>query len=414
MIALTTARSRFPENPALFRRCALFLSLLLSGGLLIFPRLPILGLMVFACLLTTRFRLPPWSRFSYIYALLIIILIASIIRPGRIHFESIAIRVANFAGALILLDVYLMSPAGALTRDLFIFLKWMAAQAIATVFLAQFMGFLFLPVTFSDSPLQTILLLFNYHELVEDLGGLIRPDGFFFEPGIFQIYLNLYLYLSVFIYKRAAHGALATLSVLSTQSTTGLIICMMILGAAVVSYLRLGNLKRGLLPIALVVLIAPPITYLAYGNITDKLFGESKGSSIAREYDFFTGVNIVAENPLLGIGFDHGRYLAESSRIGFADTALREDNTEDRATSNGLLYLTYSLGIPLALLFVYGMFRQTLLPNRWVIGVWLLLSLFGEAIIFTPFILMIILSAFVPNRRPNLIPPHGALLNFRH
>ena len=188
---------------------------------------------------------------------------------------------------------------------------------------------------------------------------------------------------------------------------------MFILGAAVVSYLRLGNLKRRLLPIALVMLIAPPITYLAYDNINDKLFGESKGSSIAREYDFFTGVNIVAENPLLGIGFDHARYLAESGRIGFADTALREDNTEDRATSNGLLYLTYSLGIPLALLFVYGMFRQTLLPNRWVIGVWLLLSLFGEAIIFTPFILLIILSAFVPHRRPKLIPLHGALLKFR-
>lgn len=399
---------------AIFRRSALFLSFLLSGGLLIFPRLPILGLMVFACLLATRFRLPPWSRFSYIYALLTIILIASIIRPGPIHFESIAIRMANFAGALILLGVYLMAPAGALTRDLFIVLKWMAVQAIATVVLAQFLGVLFLPLSFSDTTIQTILLLFNYHETIEDLSGLVRPDGFFFEPGVFQIYLNLYLYLSVFIYKRAAHSALATLSVLSTQSTTGQIICMIILSAAAVSYLQVGNLKRRLLALALVTLIAPPITYLAYDNINDKLFGESKGSAIAREYDLFTGINIVAENPLLGIGFDHARYLAESGRIGFSDTGLREDNTEDRATSNGLLYLTYSLGIPLALMFVFAMFRQTLLPNRWVIGVWLLLSLVGEAIIFTPFILMIILSAFVPNRRPNLIPPHGGLLKFRH
>lgn len=392
-------------NPPVYGRTALFLSMLLSGGLLILPRLPILCLMIFLCLLATRFRLPVWSRLARIYVLLAVILIASIIRPGPIHYESIAIRMANFLGALSLLSLYLMAPAGALTRDLFIILKWLSVQAIATVVLARFMGFLFLPITFSDTTVQTILLVFNYHELIEDLGGLIRPDGFFFEPGVFQIYLNLYLYLSVFIYKRASHSALATLAVLSTQSTTGLIICMIILGAAAVAQLRTGNLKRRLLAIALVVLIASPIIYLAYDNINDKLFGELRGSSIAREYDLFTGINIVAENPLFGIGFDHARYLAESGRIGFADTALRSDNTEDRATSNGLLYLTYSMGIPLALLFLFSIFRQKMLPNRLIVGAWLLLSLFGEAIIFTPFILMIILSAFVPVRKPNFRPP---------
>jgi len=382
--------------------------MLLSGGALFYPRLPILGLMIFSCLLATGFRLPPWSRLTQISALLAVILIASIVRPGPIHYESIAIRMANFLGAVGLLSIYLMAPAGALIRDLFMFLKWMAVQAIATVFLAKFMGFLFVPITIIEPTFQTILLLFNYHELIEDLGGLIRPNGFFFEPGVFQIYLNLYLYLSVFIYKRAAHSALATLAVLSTQSTTGLIICMVILGAAAASHIQVGSLKRRLLSIALVALIASPIIYLAYDNISDKLFGELKGSSIAREYDFFTGVNIVAENPLLGIGFDHARYLAESGRIGFADTSLRADNTDDRATSNGLLYLTYSMGIPLALLFSFAMFRQKILPNRLIIGAWLMLSLFGEAIIFTPFILMIVLSAFVPSRRPKLrLPASG-------
>ena len=68
---------------------------------------------------------------------------------------------------------------------------------------------------------------------------------------------------------------------------------------------------------------------------------------------------------------------------------------DDRASSNGLIYLTYSLGVPLALVFLAGMFRQRLFPHRVLIGVWLTLSLFGEAIVFTPFVLMFALSAFV-------------------
>ena len=52
------------------------------------------------------------------------------------------------------------------------------------------------------------------------------------------------------------------------------------------------------------------------------------------------------------------------------------------------------------------MFRQKLFRHRILIGLWLVLSLFGEALLFTPFFLCIVFSAFVvlPARRPVRAP----------
>ena len=76
---------------------------------------------------------------------------------------------------------------------------------------------------------QTLLGVFNYHVIVDDLTSIIRPDGFFFEPGVYQIYLNLYLYLALFVFRRPLQALLAAAAVLSTQSTTGMAIMLVLL-----------------------------------------------------------------------------------------------------------------------------------------------------------------------------------------
>ena len=47
------------------------------------------------------------------------------------------------------------------------------------------------------------------------------------------------------------------------------------------------------------------------------------------------------------------------------------------------------------MVFAWGLARQRVFRHRVLIGLWLVLSLFGEALLFTPFFLMIVFSAFL-------------------
>ena len=392
VLQLQNRRNRPPVG---LRRLALLLTMLISGGLMLFPREPLLGLVILLCLTITGLRLPTRRQMGPLLWLLAALLLITLLRPGPISPGSLLSRFANYLGALLLLHVYLRAPAGSLVRDLRVLLQPMVWQALLTVLLAHTVGGLFVPLAVGELQYQTLLGLFTFHTIVDGLTSVIRPDGFFFEPGVFQIYLNLYLYLVLFVFRQPLQVALAVLAVLATQSTTGLMICLLMLGAAFVQHLAHGTLRRKLVTAAVALALAPPMLYLGYDNISEKLFGASQGSSWAREYDLFTGLNIVAENPWLGIGFEVERYLAASGRLGFEDTLLTSSQLQERTTSNGIVQLFYTLGIPLGLVLAFGMFRQKLFRHRILIALWLLLSLFGEALLFTPFFLCIVFSAFV-------------------
>lgn len=397
-------------EPWMLRRAALFLAILMSGGNLLIPRLPMLGLLLVLCLGATSWRLPLRRRLWPAVALLVAVLLLTMVRPGPLDALSLLTRYANFGAALMLLNVYVGAAPGTLQRDLLAILWPLALQAIATVVLAHTVGSLFLPVAYKEAIYQSFLFVFNYHVTVEIDGGLVRPDGFFYEPGVFQAYLNLYLYLALFVARNRSRSCVATLAVLSTQSTTGLAICLVLLGTAFLQHTRTGSPRRKALVLLIAALLTPPLLYVANENVQEKLYGEFKGSSWAREYDLFTGLNILLEHPLLGIGFDVDRYTAAAAQLGYDDTLLNPDSLEDRTTSNGLLQMFTSLGLPMGLVFCAGVLRQRLFRHRWLIALWFTLSMGGEALVFTPFFMLIVFSAFtaLPQRRaqrqPRLAP----------
>lgn len=385
------------------RRLSLLLMILISGGLMIFPRIPIL---VVACILglsVSNFRFVTFNRMSRVWLILLVILVVTVFRPGPVDYLSLTIRYANFIAALILLNAYLFSSQESLQKDLFTILQWFAIQAILTFILANSIGFIFSTIQIYETNYKTIFLIFNYHELIEGI-TLKRPDGFFFEPGVFQIYLNLYFYLAFVVYRRPGQSILALAAVFSTQSTTSVLICSCILLSEIFRRLASGGIRKKILILCVSAILLPPLFYVGYMNVNEKIFGDLQGSSLAREYDLYTGLNIVRQYPVLGIGFDHARYLELAERNPFADSQLSVLGMKDRATTNGLIYLLYSLGIPLAGIFIFGLFRQQLFSNRILIGLLFGLSLFSEAIIFTPFFLMFIFSAFIIKSRVTISP----------
>ena len=185
-------------------------------------------------------------------------------------------------------------------------LKWMAIQALATMVIAYTLPFLFFAINVNNIPYHSCLLLLNYHDTASST--YIRPDGFFYEPGVFQIYLNLYLYLALFELKNGKQAFLATVAVLSTQSTTGIIIALILLGARYFKLLRNANLRLKLTVLVLGAIVAAPLVLFAYNNAVNRFTGRAAGSSWAREYDLYTGLNVIAHHPLVGIGFDTEQY----------------------------------------------------------------------------------------------------------
>jgi hypothetical protein len=384
----------------LIRRTVLVLAILISGGSLLFPRLPILFLIVLLYLAARDWVLDFKRQVLPILVLLSVILLLTVLRPVGTDIESTATRFANFFAGLLLLDLYLRAGAECLRRDLYLILTFMAWQAVFTVVLAQSFNFLFVNMTVAETPYRTFLGLFTYHVMLEDSGFMIRPDGVFYEPGVFQVYLNIYLYLSLFVFRNAWRTMLAAVGVLLTQSTTGILIAMTIIFAYMATrYLNRGSLAMRVAKVFVAAVIVAVVAGVASMNIMNKTVGDSQGSFWARQYDLITGINVISQNPLLGIGFDYGQYYRASSQLGFADTQLPERIIQDRGNSNGIIFLLYSIGIPLSIPFFIGMFRQRMFPDRVLFGVLQLLAFLGESMIFTPFFLMIIYSGLLTTGR---------------
>lgn len=90
-----------------------------------------------------------------------------------------------------------------------------------------------------------------------------------------------------------------------------------------------------------------------------------------------------------------------SGALAFDDTLLDERITEDRGNTNGVIALVYSVGIPLSLPFLWGLFRQRMLPDRLLVGGLLFVSFMTESIMLTPFFLIFIFSGLLLSPRPS-------------
>jgi hypothetical protein len=384
------------QRTELLRRCALFLCMLLSGGSLLWPRPALLAGVLLLWLVARsgvfyvrRAMLPG-------FLLLGAVLLLTVARPQGFHLDSLVIRFANFLAGIVLLDLYWRAGPPALQGDLYAILRWMAVQALVTVLLAQTANFLFLPLMVQEAEYKTVLLLFTYHDMLDGSTAWKRPDGFFYEPGVFQIYLNLFLYLALFVFRSRRQSLLGVAAVFATQSTTGVVLAALQVGVFFATrYINVGSLRSRVTKTLLAVAMSVPIAFFVMTNVTDKVSGDSRGSFWARQYDLLTGLNVIAENPAIGIGFDYEQYKAAASRLGYADTELEERITNDRGNTNGVVFLLYSIGIPLALPFLIGLYRQRMFPHRKLVGTVLFVSFLSESMIFTPVFLMIIYSGLL-------------------
>lgn len=379
------------KHVTILRRTVLFCTILISGGILWIPR----ELLAIVILTSTFFLnasfLPSIRQNFKAYISVFALLIITLLRPQEFDADTTIVRLTNAYIALVVLNIYQESKFDLLADDLIFILKPMIYQCILTVFVAFFFPSIFFSILYDDLEYKSAFFVFNYHEIVQGVSIFVRPDGFFFEPGVFQIYLNVLLFLAVVKHWSLKQVSLILLAVFCTQSTSGLAIAVLIMSVYVFRFIKTKSIDFVfafviLLPMALI-----PIASIVYLNIDEKFSGSLIGSSAAREYDLATGLAIIESSPLIGIGFNHRDYLTLERTLGVNTFAFKSD-FEGRSTTNGVLAVLYSLGIPLGLAFIACFFRQKIFPDRLLFGCILIVALIAEALAFSPFFLIFVFS----------------------
>lgn len=177
----------------------------------------------------------------------------------------------------------------------------------------------------------------NYYGIYFFYGNpnrLVRLSGLFWEPGVYQIYLNLALFYYVHSKrKKIIELALILANIILTFSTTG-----MAIACALIAYMFLRTNKMGLrnkLFISLPILTAALITiWQVVGAKVEAT--SSAGSYYIRALDFQLGLKLFRENFLFGTGFLNTEVFKNLNTYNL---------TGPKGSSNGFITWCYTTGI---------------------------------------------------------------------
>ncbi|WP_447728365.1 O-antigen ligase family protein [Sphingomonas koreensis] len=383
----------------------------MSGGIFFFPRIPMLVLMVG---LVFYLRGPTFGirrAMAPIWILLAVVLAVSVAASGEVHLADTAIRFANFAGGILLLAIYLDKPRDQLAHDYYAIGKLFSIQSILTIIAATVIPGLFMTIASpgDNADYQSIAFTLNYHVMLEDATRFHRPDGFFYEPAVFQIFLNIQLYLALFVFNSRKWAAVALLGVLATQSTTSLLISLILVGVYYIRMFPTASSFEKFAGAMLGPLIAIPLLLISAHNFDDKFAGRGAGSTWAREFDAYTGLRIAVNHPLFGIGFNRDTYKDKAYEFGYMETPLADSAVDIRtnSNSNGIVTLFYTMGFPLALIFLFGLYRQRFFRLKPLVFVLFFFSLIAEPLSLNPFFLMFTFSGMLLTGERRFLPTGG-------
>lgn len=235
--------------------------------------------------------------------------------------------------------------------------------------------------------------------IVSVLGYMIRrAHGIFWEPSVFATYMNILLFLSLFVLQDKFKLILAILLIICSWSTTGLLIMSFQL-----LYYQFSKVhtKRGVFRAIVMIFPIALIGGFLASNLTDKVAGTGEGSAAQRYVDTIAAIQLIANHPYLGIGLDHKILLEEVQKIAPSVALVTQSSgfdvdREDVQFSNSLLILFVVFGLILGLIMVIGFMRQSLVPcHKWLFAFVNLVSVSATPILLLNFHLTFLISGLV-------------------
>jgi len=255
----------------------------------------------------------------------------------------------------------------------------------------------------SDKVIYTFNQIFFYNPEKSAFNFLkiefVRNQGWFWEPGINQIYLNILLYLEGFVFKRNKWIILLiVLAVFTTYSTTGIVIMMIIL-----FFIFKSSIKRNPILALLAIALIFPFYFITKSNVEEKL---ETSSFQKRYFDLIQTLSIAKDYPLTGIGLDGDHfmnfrfnyYMDDEFRRSIEESTSFESKAKstEKGSSNSITFLMATMGFPISFFLLYCLFKQTLFPHKkGIIMMIILISVFSEPLLLRPFFLIFIVSGMI-------------------
>jgi len=267
---------------------------------------------------------------------------------------------------------------------------------------------------------ETFMHLFFYtpeRGIVNVFGfDFCRNQGFFWEPGVLQVFLNMLFFLEAFVMKKKKGILLfITFLIITTYSTTGLMLLLLQL----IIYAK-SEMKKNIiiLPIALSLII--PIYLLFNLNMDSKIQGEKESSFQKRVFDLTQPLFIALENPLTGIGLDVFQFQKIRQEFYISSNSAQSINAltgidakvevSDKGSSNSIMFLLAGAGFPSAILLLVMFFKQQIVvEKKWLWMVIIVISVMSEPLLLRPFFFLFIISGF--NQMFYKITSHKKLLS---
>jgi hypothetical protein len=229
-----------------------------------------------------------------------------------------------------------------------------------------------------------------------------RNQGFFWEPGILQAFLNMLFFLEAFVMKkRKGILLLITFLIITTYSTTGLILLLLQLFIYVKS-----EMKKNIIILPIVLSLIIPIYLIFNLNIDSKVQGEKESSFQKRVFDLTQPVFIALENPLTGIGLDVFQFQNIRQEFYISSNSVQSINSltgidakvevSDKGSSNSIMFLLAGAGFPSAILLLAMFFKQQIVvEKKWLWMVIMVISVMSEPLLLRPFFFLFIVSGFM-------------------
>ena len=237
------------------------------------------------------------------------------------------------------------------------------------------------------------LRYFSYGGIYYDQGysniqfgmNLNRMTGPFWEPGVYQIFLNYALYRYVVIEKSNKFViALLLFDIFFTMSASGWLCAIVIIVIGIAKSPKFTNKSKIFIFIFLSL----------FGGIATKFVLFSKFSETSSAYirmnDFLLGLKIFIENPILGIGFNNTEPFM--MRNTYNDTGIL-------GSSNGFMTIAYTTGIVgmvfVLLPFIYNIIKRKKERYKSVLYfIMIVFFNFSEPVYYFPFMMYILVKEY--------------------
>lgn len=216
---------------------------------------------------------------------------------------------------------------------------------------------------------------------------IFRLQSFFWEPGVYAIYLVFALFYFVFEKKekKKYQMAILLLSVFLTLSTTGICIGIVLFGIYWIKNSRINKSSKIVIVLPIVIITAIGI----YITWTTKKYETTSvtGSYNLRTRDITDGLHLIAQRPLFGWGYKNNGVFEGLQNLG-------------RGSSNGLITLGYTMGIVGLGISIYPFIASVFISARKdrfkeiVFSIIFILTNMTEPIILMPFMICMIVYQY--------------------